>query len=153
MVRTWSRHRRRRAVLAWLVLLGLSVSACSSSSERAGEGASASPSPTSWTRLSPTELDTMLKDQDLFLVNVHVPYEGEIPSTDAFIPYDQIASRLDELPSDPSTLVLYCRSGNMSTVASQTLLDAGFTGFSELAGGFEAWKEAGLPFVVTSPST
>jgi rhodanese-related sulfurtransferase len=95
----------------------------------------------------------MLKSGDIFLVNVHVPYEGEIPGTDAFIPYDQIASRIDELPSDPSRLVVYCRSGHMSSIAAQSLVAAGYSGFSELAGGYTAWTEAGLPFEVNTPTS
>lgn len=139
-----ARHRGLIAIVASAIAL---LAACSGSEE----GSSANTSP-SWTRISSDELDTMLQSQDVFLVNVHVPYEGEIPGTDAFIPYDEIASHIDELPSDPSTLVIYCRSGNMSTVAASALVAEGVTGFSELAGGYTAWTEAGLPFEVGSPT-
>jgi rhodanese-related sulfurtransferase len=139
----------RRGVLVGLVLLAVFLGACSS--DGSGEGSSGG-SGASWTQLSPTELDTMMKDQDVFLVNVHVPYEGQIPGTDAFIPYDQIASRIDELPSDPSTLVIYCRTGHTSGLAAQALAAAGYTGFYELAGGYTAWTQAGLPFVVQGPT-
>lgn len=89
----------------------------------------------------------MMAAEDVYLVNVHVPYEGEIVGTDAHISYTEIASRLDELPTD-QTVVIYCRSGNMSTQAAQEMLDAGASGFSELEGGFIEWEAAGLPFEV-----
>ena len=51
-----------------------------------------------YTVLDPAQLDSMMKTEDVFLVNVHVPYEGELPDTDAFIPYTEIVDRMDELP-------------------------------------------------------
>jgi rhodanese-related sulfurtransferase len=100
-----------------------------------------------WARVSAQELSDTMDAEDVYLVNVHVPYEGEIVGTDAHIPYTEIASRLNELPAG-QTLVIYCRSGNMSTQAAQEMLDAGATGFSELKGGYTAWEAAGLPFEV-----
>jgi rhodanese-related sulfurtransferase len=88
-----------------------------------------------------------MAEEDVFLVNVHVPYEGEIVGTDVHISYTELADRLGELPEpDGATLVLYCRSGNMSTQAAGDLVAAGRTGFFELEGGYLAWVEDGLPF-------
>jgi len=42
------------------------------------------------------ELNGMLAQKNFFLVNVHIPYEGEIAKTDSFIPYDQIEKDLDQ---------------------------------------------------------
>lgn len=98
-----------------------------------------------WERVDSATLEQRMASEDVYLVNVHVPYEGEIPGTDAFIPYTEITDRLDELPDD-GTLVIYCRSGNMSTQSAQEMVDAGFSEFAELEGGFQAWKAAGLPF-------
>lgn len=127
-------------VLAVAVVL---LVACSSGED--GDGGAGSD--LGWTRVSTTELQEMLDQEDVYLVNVHVPFEGDIPGTDATIPYTEIASRVDELPTggDPK-LVIYCRSGSMSTQAGQDLVDAGITGFYELDGGFIAWNAAGLPF-------
>jgi rhodanese-related sulfurtransferase len=142
-----SRSALRRGLLIGLVAVTAALlTGCSGSSE----GSNGSSKEASWTQLSPTELETMMKDRDVFLVNVHVPYEGEIPGTDAFIPYDQIASHIDELPSDPSKLVIYCRTGHTSGLAAQALAATGYTGFYELEGGYTAWTQASLPFVVHS---
>lgn len=108
---------------------------------RTGDGAGG---PGAWTDVSPERLAAMLAEDDPFVVNVHVPYEGEIPGTDAFIPYDEIGARMSELPSDRGAdIVLYCRSGRMSTEAARALAAEGYTSVYNLAGGFEAWEAAG----------
>ena len=66
-------------------------------------------------KLTAAQLATMLAKKDFFLVNVHIPYEGEIAKTDAFIDYDTIVDHLDKLPKDKNaSIVLYCRSGRMT---------------------------------------
>jgi rhodanese-related sulfurtransferase len=89
------------------------------------------------------QLAGLLQDEDLILVNVHVPYEGEIPQTDLFIPYDEMAGHLDLLPDKHAPVVLYCRSGGMSTTTAGELAALGYTNVLELNDGFNAWKAAG----------
>ncbi len=102
----------------------------------------------SFTNLTPQELKTMLAHKDFFFVNTHIPYEGELEQTDAFVPYDALAENLGKLPSDKSAkIVLYCRSGRMSTSAAHELVKKGFTNVYNLDGGWESWKAAGFPFV------
>jgi rhodanese-related sulfurtransferase len=49
-------------------------------------------------------------------------------STDAFIAFDQTAKRLTEYPVEKSAMiVLYGRSGRMSTIAAEVLVKAGYT--------------------------
>jgi rhodanese-related sulfurtransferase len=51
----------------------------------------------------------------------------EIPQTDQFIAYDEIAAHLDQLPGKDAPIVLYCRSGNMSTSAALAMAGLGYT--------------------------
>jgi rhodanese-related sulfurtransferase len=98
----------------------------------------------SYTEVSVAELQTMLANKDFSLVNVHIPFEGNIAGTDLSIPYDQIAQNLDKLPGKDAKIVLYCRSGRMSTMAAETLVGLGYTNIWNLSGGMAAWEQAGL---------
>ena len=96
-------------------------------------------------RVTPVELQTMLRSKDFPLVNVHIPYEGELASTDAFVPFDRITNQLDELPQDKGAkVVLYCLTGRMSTEAAGALVSLGYTNIWELGGGMVEWQKAGL---------
>jgi rhodanese-related sulfurtransferase len=98
--------------------------------------------------LQSTELNAMLQKKDFFFVNVHIPYQGEIRDTDAFIPYDKIAASLDKLPKDKNTpIVLYCLGGGMSEIAAQELAQLGYTHVSHLSGGMFDWKKHGYPII------
>ena len=93
--------------------------------------------------LSVEQLAASMRNKNFTLVNVHVPDQGNLPNTDLSIPFDQITSHLDKLPSKDAPIVLYCRSGGMSTQAAAALAAAGYTKLYELDGGFNAWKASG----------
>jgi rhodanese-related sulfurtransferase len=99
-----------------------------------------------YVNITPQELQSMLSGDDFLLVNVYAGDMGEIEGTDLFIPYDQIAGRQGELPSQhDSQIVLYCRRGRSSVIAATTLLSLGYTDVWNLDGGMIAWEEAGYP--------
>ena len=95
------------------------------------------------------QLGQMLEaSEDFELINVHIPYEGELPQTDAFIPFDTVAENLDLLPSEKGvSIVLYCKSGRMSEIAAAELSRLGYTNVSHVQGGFVAWAKAGRPLI------
>ncbi len=96
-----------------------------------------------FTRVSPKELRSTLRDEDLVLVNTHVPFEGDIPGTDLSIPYDEIGRNLERLPGKDEKIALYCRRGSMSASAAETLVRLGYDNVWDLEGGMIAWQEAG----------
>lgn len=105
----------------------------------------------SYTNIAPKQLEQMLAAKDFAFINVHIPYEGEIANTDAFIPYDKIAENVGKFPSDKNAkVVLYCRSGRMSAIAAEELIKRGYSNVWNLNGGMVAWEGAGLR-VIQSP--
>lgn len=133
-----------RAALT-LGLLVVSVAACSGGPADGTDVRVPVDGGGSYADIAPARLADMLRAKDFALVNVHVPYEGEIDPTDLFIPFDQIAARLAELPSSESKIVVYCRSGSMSAIAARTLVVAGYTNIWNLDGGMNAWRAQGYP--------
>lgn len=139
-----------RTSLLFLVFMTVLLSACKSTVtpppavEVVGQKVSV-PGGT-YTDVSVAELQTMLANKDFTFVNVHIPFEGNIASTDLSIPYDEIGQNLEKLPSDKNAkIVLYCRSGRMSSIAAKELVSQGYTNLWNLTGGMAAWEQAGLP--------
>lgn len=97
-----------------------------------------------------TQLKAMLDNKDFVLVNVHIPYAGEIKGTDLFIPYNEIEQNLGKLPSDKGArIILYCRSGSMSSIAAKTLTRLGYTNITDVEGGMFAWEMQDYPLMQT----
>ncbi len=88
------------------------------------------------------ELKSWLEHKDFFLIDVHVPEQEHIKGTDAFIPYNEIRDHLDQLPEDKnSKIVVYCRTGAMSTTATKTLRELGYKNVYSLIGGSQNWEQ------------
>jgi len=140
MIKKGNNNMWQKVIL--ISLIGLLAASCS-----AVPNASASSSASGYQMISVADLRDLLdKEEEFTLVNVHIPLEGNIPGTDAMIPYDEIENYLDQLPEKDAKIVLYCQSGSMSRTASQTLLGLGYTNVIDLEDGYIAWKAAGLPF-------
>jgi rhodanese-related sulfurtransferase len=58
------------------------------------------------------------------------------------IPMGELAQRQAEIPGD-RPIVTVCRSGARSAAVAQALIQAGYEAVN-LAGGMEAWRDAGL---------
>lgn len=83
---------------------------------------------------------------ELQLIDVRNPGEtaaGTIAGA-VEVPLPALTDALDGLGRDRPTVV-YCAGGYRSSVAASTLRAAGFVDVSDLLGGFEAWRSAGLP--------
>lgn len=99
------------------------------------------------TLLDPEAFAARIARAEATVINVHVPYEGEIEGTDHLIPFDVIAGD-KRLPTDKtSEIVLYCRTGRMTVTAAKALAAAGYTHLYDLKGGMLAWEAAGKPLI------
>jgi len=133
-----------------LALLALLVTACNQTAPEDPAVSQPAKNSDGYTDISVAQLVDMLQAKDFTFVNVHIPYEGDLPQTDLSIPFDQIEANLSQLPADKDApLVLYCRSGNMSTQAAETLADLGYTNVMEVDGGMNAWQTAGYELIFT----
>ncbi len=69
-----------------------------------------------------------------------------------FIPYDEVERNQSKFPPDKGAKIfLYCRSGRMSAIAAEKLVQLGYANVWNLQGGMVAWEEAGLPVVIQKP--
>lgn len=106
---------------------------------------------TGWTtlqRISPAEAVALMAKIDPVVINVHVPYEGDIPGTDASIPYNDVDAIDAYLHQDHcAEILLVCKSGGMSKSAGDQLIKRGYLRVRDLAGGMVAWEASGYPLL------
>jgi rhodanese-related sulfurtransferase len=134
---------KRKAPMKTILFLSLSITAlvlagCSTSTDGEESG---------YTLIDAEELAAMIDErgETFLLVNTHIPFEGNLPSTDLSVPFDEINQNLDQFPADKDAeIVLYCRSDRMSRIAAEELVEAGYTNLKMLTGGMVAWQNAGL---------
>jgi rhodanese-related sulfurtransferase len=126
-----------------LCVLSISLSACQSAPPVMGREITTDEG--TYYVVSVQELQTMLENKDFTMVNVHIPWQGDIQQTDLRLAYDLISAEQEKLPSDKEQKILvYCLTSGMAKVAVQSLLDLGYTNLWMLEGGTTAWKDAGL---------
>jgi rhodanese-related sulfurtransferase len=99
-------------------------------------------------QMSPAELHARQAKPFVLVIDVRTKEEyaeGHIPGA-LNMPYGES----DELTmmvgwAGAEDIVVYCRKGPRSRKAEAQLVEAGVKGVAHLEGGFEAWKQAGLP--------
>jgi rhodanese-related sulfurtransferase len=71
--------------------------------------------------------------------------QGTLPGARQ-VPRGFLELRIEEaVPDHDADVVLYCAGGTRSLLAGTTLREMGYTRVRSLAGGYGAWKDAGLP--------
>jgi hydroxyacylglutathione hydrolase len=140
---TGSKNAPARGRTARLGLVAASLFACAA---LAGEpsGGPAAPAATV-TQQQLVEHQSKHPDH-LFVLDVRTPEEyaeGHVPGA-VNVPHDQLASRLAEVPKDKD-VVVYCRSGRRSALATDVLAANGYTRVSHLEGDMQAWLARGRP--------
>jgi len=94
--------------------------------------------------------EMMQKEKNIIILDVRTPQEyqeGHI-SNAINIPVQILGQQLDKLKNfKDKKILVYCRSGHRSAIASQILDRAGFKNVYNLKGGLFEWKASGLPLV------
>ncbi|MBX0313189.1 MAG: rhodanese-like domain-containing protein [Sulfurihydrogenibium sp.] len=94
--------------------------------------------------------EMMQKEKDVIILDVRTPqeYQEEHISNAINIPVQILGQQLDKLKNfKDKKILVYCRSGHRSAIASQILDRAGFKNVYNLKGGLFEWKASGLPLV------
>ncbi|WP_048050921.1 rhodanese-like domain-containing protein [Methanosarcina soligelidi] len=115
--------------------------------------------PSGFTNVSVEGAKELLDEEDVFLLDVRTPSEFNsfhiesatlIPVTNSSgssLSSDKLLeARVDEVPENKKILV-YCRSGHRSILASKILVNAGYSQVYNMEGGINAWTGAGYPVV------
>ena len=89
---------------------------------------------------------------DVDLIDVRTPVEFRSVHADAArnVPLDKLDPKavIDERNGDAEKpLYVICQGGNRSAIACKRFADAGYEQIVDVAGGVNAWNEAGLPGV------
>jgi hydroxyacylglutathione hydrolase len=95
---------------------------------------------------APAEVAAMLERGGATVIDVRGRAEweaGHLPGV-RNIPVGYLLDHLGELPTD-RPLVVHCQGGGRSSIAASLLRARGLTNVVNLAGGYTAWRQAGLP--------
>ncbi|MEX2017192.1 MAG: rhodanese-like domain-containing protein [Candidatus Pacearchaeota archaeon] len=99
--------------------------------------------------LSSDEFSELIQNENVFVINAHTPYYGEIEGTDLIAEnWENMKYYAEQLPKDKNTsIAIYCRSGAMSEVASKQLAEMGYKNIYDLKGGMNSWQQGGRKII------
>jgi rhodanese-related sulfurtransferase len=95
--------------------------------------------------LTPQRVAEMMESGDAQVVDVREPYEyeaGHIAGV-VHIELEHLAARAEEIDRD-KPVIFHCRLGRRSALATEAFAASGIEAYN-MAGGIQAWAEAGLP--------
>ena len=107
-------------------------------------------------RVTPDEAARAVDEDGALLIDIRAEgqraADGTVPAA-RFVARNVLEWRLDpacehrdpELASYERRVILMCDAGYQSSLAAATLKDLGIENATDLIGGFQAWREAGLP--------
>ena len=100
--------------------------------------------------LSASQTKAMIDNGNIVLLDVRTPgeYNSAHIEDAALIPVQALQQRMGELEKYKNTpIVVYCASGNRSTVASKMLIDAGFNNVNNVRYGIRDWINNKYPVI------
>ena len=114
----------------WMVLAVFVLSACGQDKESAQEAV--------YLNITAKQAKEIMDSQENYIIldtRTQEEYEeGHIPGA-ILIPYDEITHKAETILTDKNQLILvYCRSGRRSKLASQDLVKLGYTNIREFGG-------------------
>ena len=100
--------------------------------------------------LTAKEASDFIKAKNPLILDVRTPREyaaGHMENS-ILIPVQELQSRLNELDSHRNkSILIYCATGNRSTVASKILIDSGFKKILNLRRGIVDWYKQKFPVI------
>ena len=100
------------------------------------------------TEISPEDAATKSKSGEAVIVDVREEDEWDEEHIAGATHLSRGTIELDieeEVPDLNTTIICHCGGGGRSALAAESLQKMGYTNVRSLAGGFKAWKAAGLP--------
>ena len=98
---------------------------------------------------TPQQVQDLLKSGNVQLGDVREKNEwdeGHLPGA-VFVPKSYLEQWAeDRLPSKDKPTILYCAGGVRSIMAADALTQLGYTNVISMTGGFNRWKDSGLPW-------
>ena len=100
------------------------------------------------TEIRPTDAATKTKSGDAVIVDVREKEEWDeehIPDA-IHLSRGTVELEIEEkFPDLDKTIITHCGGGGRSALAAESLQKMGYRNVRSMAGGFKAWKAAGLP--------
>jgi rhodanese-related sulfurtransferase len=102
------------------------------------------------TEISPAEAATKLKSGEAVIADVREKDEWDEEHIPDAIHLSRGTIELDieeKVPDTNAMIVCHCGGGGRSALATESLQKMGYKNVRSMAGGFKAWKAAGLPTI------
>jgi len=80
---------------------------------------------------------------ELHVINVHIPHSKDIAGTDTAISYDDIDALDAYIGDKGAKALIYCKTGPMSEIAGEALVERGFCNLFDMPDGYKQWASAG----------
>ena len=97
--------------------------------------------------ISPTEAAAKLKSGDALIIDVREKDEWDEEHIPGAIHLSRGTIELDieeKVPDTNAMIICHCGGGGRSALAAESLQKMGYKNVRSMAGGFKAWKAAGL---------
>ena len=98
--------------------------------------------------ISPTEAAAKLKSGDALIIDVREKDEWDEEHIPGAIHLSRGTIELDieeKVPDTNAMIICHCGGGGRSALVAESLQKMGYKNVRSMAGGFKAWRAAGLP--------